>query len=92
MAKYRRKPITVEAFIFDGTHDGSIEIVKRIKDNGGKCEVKIHPERLEHYLEVENMMGEMMKAFKGWVVVEKDGDEYFTMPPHRFEEQFERAY
>jgi len=57
MAKFRRKPILVEAFLFDGTFDGSIEIVKRVKDGGGKCEVKAHPERLEHYIEVENPMG-----------------------------------
>lgn len=83
MAKYRKKPVVIEAWEFDGRLDFSKTLPKEVKDN-------IEGFRLTQdcKLKVMTLEGEM-KANIGDMIIKGVNGEFYPCKPNIFEQTYE---
>lgn len=73
MAKFRKKPVVIEAVQWDGTW----EDVQRIKNfTNGDCYEKNDLDYKRQYLWIKTLEGELMVSPKDWVIKGIKGEHY----------------
>ncbi|NIA28836.1 MAG: hypothetical protein GWP06_02850 [Actinobacteria bacterium] len=85
MAKYRKKPVVIDAWEFDGRLEFSKTLPGEIKKN-------IHGFRLtqDGYLRVQTIEGEML-ASMGDMIIKSVQGEYYPCKPDIFKQTYEEA-
>ena len=82
MARFRKRPIEVEAFRYDGSEESQREIVRWAE---GKVEGYFDG---EYYLQVNTLHGPTAAAAGDWVVKGPQGD-FWPVQPEIFEDSYE---
>lgn len=85
MARFRKKPVVIEAWEFDGRLDFSKTLPKEIKDN-----VKLFRLNGIGQLLIQTLEGEM-KADYGDFIIKGVNGEYYPCKPDIFEKTYEKV-
>lgn len=88
MAKYRKKPIVIEAMQFDGTYESALEITEMW--DGVYCETMDvhHGEEWTGKLCVNTLEGHMTCSPGDWIILGVSG-EFYPCKDHIFQASYE---
>lgn len=87
MGYYRKKPVVIEAWQWDGTADGATPIITWVLDGGGT--IRYHDEVPTH-LAVDTAEGTMSAMPGDWIIKGVKG-EFSPCKPDIFEAMYEPA-
>lgn len=88
--KFRKKPVVIDAWQFDGSLNSGSEILKTL---GPSCGVELrHTSCPDHpnVLVIETLEGEMRAMKSDWIIRGVQG-EYYPCKSHIFEATYERV-
>jgi hypothetical protein len=86
MSRYRKRPIEVEAHRWDGTFEGAMEIIERIRDEGGTAHYR--GPKIQRELVIDTLEGRMFASPGDWVIRGVAG-EFYPCKPNIFEATYE---
>lgn len=90
--KYRKKPVVIEAMLFDGTGSGAMPIIGWALKSGGTirfyCESGEACEQGSHVLQVETLEG-TMTALPGDYIIKGVQGEFYPCKPDIFAQTYE---
>ena len=102
-ARFRKKPVEIDAINFDGTAERGAEIILWVYQNGGSAEY--HPFLADHfkgdpkvymahpdpYMRIVTLEGTMVASKGDWVIRGVQG-EFYPCKPDIFEATYERVH
>lgn len=87
--RYRKKPVTVEAWQWGGSEQAAEDIVSWIQRYGGDAQF-VSVDGLTTSIGISTLEGEMMAVSGDWIIRGVQG-EFYPCKPHIFEETYERV-
>lgn len=89
-AKFRKKPVVIEAMPFYGSKESANAVLAWIGTHQGTARRK-HPNRPEHGITIETLEGDIFVSPGDWVIRGIKG-EFYPCKPDIFEATYEPAY
>lgn len=89
MARYRRKPIEIEAVHYDGTVEGANCILGWIGSTGGDAK-RAHATKPELGIVIHTLEGDMTASVGDWIIRGVQG-EFYPCKPDIFAATYEEA-
>jgi hypothetical protein len=95
-AKYRKKPVVIEAMRWDGTADGATPIINWIDGQGATANYRcadpdrcsVHGGDSPHYIAINTLEGTMLASLGDWIIRGVRG-EFYPCKPDIFEATYE---
>lgn len=87
-AKFRKKPVVIEAMTYDGTQDGMKAVLDWINQNGGSAKRGVWPQGPVIF--IETLEGAMAALSGDWIIKGVQG-EFYPCKNDIFEQIYEPA-